>query len=329
MNRWERRDTDPLGPSKVELSNLLLEYERRIERLGSIKERARRLQLLLTATEALEDLPLSDMLSLNVRTFTHLFDGSSDWIVRSFRIAGGRDAVVMYFDGLTDAKRIDAFVVRPLMYEAFPIRSAVDHEQVRHLLQRHAVALSQIRTVGSVREVADCLLHGDAALLLDGDATALVLSARQFDKRQVSEPETEAVIRGPREGFVEDLRTNTALLRRRIRTPELKLENVRVGRLSRSDVVIAYIRGIAPDVIVREVMRRVSRIRIDGIISDSYIEELIEDDPYSPFPQVLSTERPDTVAANLLEGRVAILVDGSPFVLVAPVTLWSMMQASE
>lgn len=315
--------------STDEAARVLARYRQQLERLGSIKDRAQRLQVLLTGTETLEDLPLSDNLTLNVRTLGHLLEECSDWVVRRFRIAGGRDTALTYFDGIASREDLDDFVMKPLLYDAFPIRGPVGTEEVRSLLERHAVALSQVRTGSTVRELVDSLLHGDAALLIDGESTSLLLRARRPAHRSVAEPETEVAIQGPREGFVEDLRTNTTLLRRRLRTPHLKLESLRVGRLTRTDVVIAYIRGLAPDVLVGEVKRRVSRIEIDGILDATYIEELIEDDPYSPFPQTLNTERPDTVAANLLEGRVAIFVDGTPFVLIVPTTLWNLMQASE
>lgn len=315
--------------STEEASRVLARYQQQLEQLGSIKDRAQRLQALLTGTETLEDLPLSDNLTWNVRTLGQLFEECSDWVVRRFRIAGGRDAALAYFDGFANREDLDQFVMKPLLYDAFPIRGPVGTEEVRTLLERHAVAHSQVKGTSTVRELADSVLHGDAALLIDGESTALLLRARRTAHRGVTEPETEAVVQGPREGFVEDLRTNTVLLRRRLRTPHLKLDDLRVGRISRTDVVIAYIRGLAPDVMIGEVKRRVSRIEIDGILDATYIEELIQDDPYSPFPQTLNTERPDTVAAHLLEGRVAILVDGTPFALIVPTTLWSLMQASE
>lgn len=310
-------------------NQVLSEYEDQMQRLGSIKDRSQRLQQLLTATETLEELPVSDTLALNVQTLKYLFDESSDWVLRSFRIAGGREAALTYIDGITHRTDLDNLLLKPLLYDAFPIRGDGGTEQIRTLLENHAVALSQLRATGSIREVVDSIMHGDAALLIDGDASGLIVSLRNFPKRDITEPEVESVIRGPREGFVESVRTNTALLRNRLRTPQLKMDNLRVGRLSRTDIVVTYLRGVTPDVLVEEVKRRISRVEIDAIIDSAYVEELIEDDPYSPFPQVTPTERPDVVAANLLEGRVAILVDGSSFALILPTTFWSLMQASE
>jgi spore germination protein KA len=148
-------------------------------------------------------------------------------------------------------------------------------------------------------------------------------------QRNLEEPSSEPVIRGPRDGFIENISTNIGLIRRRIKTPRLKTESITLGELTQTQVVLTYIEGIVSESIVEEVRKRVSRIQIDGIIDSGYIEEFIEDSPFTPFPQVHSTERPDVVAAELLEGKVAILVDTSPFVLIVPMTFWNGLQASE
>ena len=249
-------------------------------------------------------------------------------MIREVRTGLGPDALLTYVDGLVAKDHLDRQVLSPLMSMALPNSDTTGEDAIQLILE-HVIHDSQVECVSTMREVVDAVLHGDAALFVDGEMQALVISERAYDKRGVDEPETEAVIRGPREGFIENLRTNTALVRRRLRTPQLKVETVRGGRITRTDVAVCYIRGLAPDPIVREVKRRISRTDIDGIIDGAMIEELIEDDPYSPFPQVIPTERPDIVAANLLEGRVAIIVDGSPFALLVPVTVWSLLQASE
>lgn len=284
----------------------------------------------LRAARALEALPLVSDLSLNLRVLERLFHRCSDWVVRAFRIAGGRRAALVYFEGLVDGARLEESVVKPLQHQAFPVRGEPPRgEAVRHFLEQHAVALSTVRAVKAVRAVVKGVVYGDAALLIDGEASALLLRAPAVRQRGIDEPQIESVIRGPREGFVEHLHTNIGLLRRRIRSPRLKLETLRLGRLTGTQVAIAYVHGLTPPPLVEEARRRLRRIDIDGVLDSAYVEELIEDDPYSPFPQMLATERPDVVAAHLLEGRVAILVDGTSFALVAPVTLWALMQASE
>ncbi len=150
-----------------------------------------------------------------------------------------------------------------------------------------------------------------------------------FAKRSLEEPSSESVIRGPRDGFIENISTNISLIRRRLKTSKLKMESFTVGEVSQTQVIMTYMKGIATDSLVDEVRERINKIQIDGILESNYIEEFIEDFPFSPFPQVQSTERPDVVAAELLEGKVALITDTSPFALIVPMTFWAGMQASE
>ena len=145
----------------------------------------------------------------------------------------------------------------------------------------------------------------------------------------MSAPETEAVVRGPRDGFVETIRFNTVLIRRRIRDTKLKVEMTTVGTRSRTDIAIMYMEDIVQESLVEEVRTRLKKYTIDGVFDSGYIEQLIEDSWKSPFPQTQATERPDKVASSLMEGKVAIVVDNSPFVIVVPTTLNSFYQASE
>src|SRR5699024_10429146 len=139
----------------------------------------------------------------------------------------------------------------------------------------------------------------------------------------------EMVVRGPREGFVETIGVNTSLIRRRIRSPKLKMKSMQAGEYTKTRINLAYVEGIVDETVLEEAINRIKRIDVDGVVDSGVLEEFIEDNPNSPFPQVIATERPDNVTASLLEGRVAVLVDGSPFVLVVPVTFYSLMQASE
>src|SRR5690606_36302955 len=128
------------------------------------------------------------------------------------------------------------------------------------------VPAAQVETAHTVREVMDAVLMGDTVLLIDGEEVALVLNLREWSHRSIAEPDAEPAVRGPREGFVENIRTNTSLLRRRIRSPELKMERYPIGRFSRTDVVVAYVRGLASNSLVDEVRSRLTRIVVDGIL---------------------------------------------------------------
>lgn len=166
-------------------------------------------------------------------------------------------------------------------------------------------------------------------LFLEGYQTCIVASTRGWRDRAVSEPQSQTVVRGPRDSFTETLRTNTALIRRRIKSPKLWIESQQIGEFTKTDIALVYIDGIADEQVIQEVKERLSKIDIDGILESGYIEELIQDEDYTPFPTMHNTERPDSVAAGLLEGRIAILVDGTPFVLMVPALFIQFFQAAE
>lgn len=173
------------------------------------------------------------------------------------------------------------------------------------------------------------LLSGQALLFVEGAARIVCVGESGYPKRAIAEPETESVIRGPREGFTEDLETNLSLIRRRLRTPRFSSETTLIGEVSNTRVELLYIRGICKDSVLDEVRRRLSRIKIDGILDTAYLEEFIEDTPWTVFPLIKATERPDVVVSALLEGRFAILADGTPFALIAPTFLVDMLQAPD
>ncbi|UOF88859.1 spore germination protein [Fodinisporobacter ferrooxydans] len=265
-------------------------------------------------------------LNMNLSLLKQHFAKCSDIVYREFVILKKKKALLLYIDGLIDTNQLELSVLKPLMtVEASGDESAFDFKQ---FLEQN-LSVAQTSEVGAFTEVIDDVLAANAVLLVDGETSAIVLSTKKWSQRSVEEPLTEAVIRGPREGFTENIRTNTALLRRRIRTENLKMESMKIGRVTKTDLVIAYIDGIVTDSVVTEVKNRLGRIDIDGVLESGYIEELLEDNPFSPFPQFQNTERPDAVAANLMEGRVAIFIDGTPFVIMTPVSFFGFLQASE
>lgn len=173
------------------------------------------------------------------------------------------------------------------------------------------------------------VLNGDSLIIVEGASRAVLLATPGWEHRAVEEPTTETVIRGPREGFTESFVTNCSLLRRRLRDPRLCIEDMEIGTATGTRVGIVYLRGVCKASLVAEARRRLGRIKTAAVIDSGIIEEFIEDTPYSPFPQTKSTERPDVVAAAVLEGRMGILVDGTPFALVVPTFLIDMMQAPD
>jgi spore germination protein KA len=164
---------------------------------------------------------------------------------------------------------------------------------------------------------------------VDGCTAGIVIKAQDWPKRSVVEPVAENVVRGPRQGFTEEMGANISLLRRKIKSTKLKTKYLEIGKQTSTSVAVVFVEGLAAPNLVAEVFRRLETIQIDGVLESAYIEELIRDSPNSPLPTIGSTERPDTVAARLLEGRVAIVVDGTPFVLTVPSLFIEGFQASE
>lgn len=277
-----------------------------------------------------EQVPIQKDLQDNIRHVIHTLGNSSDLVIREVPIGTGRklQSALLYTDGLTDIVSIQQFIIEAIMLEIPDSSLEPDSDPLR-------ILKDYILTVGSIKEVTEmdslllALLSGDAILLLDGYEQGFIIGMRGWKDRGVTESTTETVIRGPKEGFTESLRSNTALIRRKIKDPNLWLETRQLGNVTKTDVAIMYVKGIVSDEVLKEVRQRLDRIDIDGVLESGYVEQMIEDETYTPFPTVYHTERPDVIAADLLEGRVAILVDGTPIVLVAPSTFISFMQAAE
>lgn len=266
--------------------------------------------------------PLTEKLAANLDVLRELFQDGSDVIFHEFFIKDGTVAALIYIDGLSDIHEIDMHILAPLQQTG-----TGGHTDWTSVLAR--ISVSAHVPVKTMQDACDQITFGDPVLLVDGEKRGMAFSLQQWNSRAIQEPEAEIVVRGPREGFVETLRLNTAMLRRRMQTPALKLKPVSVGRYTKTSCAIAYLEGVTSPKLVEEMEQRLRRIDIDGAVDSNLIEEMIEDNPLSPFPQLQSTERPDVVSANLLEGRVALMINGTPFTLIAPTTLFSMMQSPE
>ncbi|TMV48914.1 spore germination protein [Paenibacillus mesophilus] len=269
------------------------------------------------------DIPLAADLQRNTEILQSLYANCSDVIFRPFRIADTIDAMIIYIEGLTNIEELGSCVLTPLMNGS----GAVLQDARRWV--SGSISVSKVSEANTIGDCIESVSRGEPVLLHEGDNRGLVLGLGKWEKRPVDEPTAEVVVRGPREGFTESIGVNISQLRRIIKSPALKVEAMKIGDYTRTKVAISYVEGIADQTLVDEVKSRLSRIKIDGILESGYIEEMIEDYSFSPFPQILSTERPDVTCANLLEGRVAILVEGTPFTLVAPTTFFSLMQSAE
>ncbi|WP_392486195.1 spore germination protein [Haloimpatiens sp. FM7315] len=247
---------------------------------------------------------------------------NSDIVYREFFINGTVKAALIYIDGMADKILLDDYVLESLMDK--------DEEDINvNNIKDRLLTISDLREVDKLSKGIDGFLSGDTLLLIDGLKKAYIIANRSWPARGISEPLGETVVRGSREGFAETIRFNTALVRRRIRDTKFRIKSKTIGVRSKTDVVIMYIDDIVRDGLVEEVEKRLDKIKIDAILDSGYVEQLIQDDKWSIFPHIQSTERPDVVAAALYEGRVAILVDNSPFALIAPSTLINLFQSPD
>ncbi len=270
-------------------------------------------------------------LNKNVTILREILGGNNDIKYRKFLLGFAEkiEVAAFYADGMVNKSTLNNDILKPLMLESKIAGIKLSGNNLLEIIKERVLTSADIKETNLISDLVDDILYGSVVLIIDSQITALSIDVKEWDTRSITEPESEVLVRGPREGFNENLRTNTTLLRRKLRNPDLVMENITIGRMTHTNITITYIKGLADPQIINELKVRLSRIDIDGVLDSNYIEEYIEDNPYSPFPQVLHTERPDRVAASLLEGRVAILTDGTPFALVVPITLPALMQSPE
>ena len=266
---------------------------------------------------------LSGNFDADLAAFRELFRLDGTFRVREFRMRTGVRCALLYLDGMVSNEAIYEAVVRPAMNaEAAAGDPAV-------FLRERVLYAADVKSGDRVRDLLRAILYGDSVLLSEGAETALVINTKGFRTRGISEPKNESVQRGPREGFDEVAMLNLSQLRRRLQTPDLAVEILRVGRRTDTMVFVCYLKTLARPRLVGEVKRRLSEISIDGILDANYIAELTRDHPFSLFETVGSSERPDVIASRLLEGRVALIVDGTPMVLTVPYLFCENFQSDE
>ncbi len=250
------------------------------------------------------------------------FGGTKDIIFLDFELSD-RSACLVFVDGLSDKNLFDRNIIEPL--KAATLNSEITAEDINKIIY----ITDPIGVAKDLDELSVKICDGDIGLILDGAIQYMTFSMRSYVMRSIQEPPMSINIKGPREGFIEDMKINMTMIRRRLRTTELRFDMMKVGKYTKTNIAVVYINGIADDEIVEDIESRIKKINTDGIIDSSYISRYIEDNQNSLFAQVGTAEKPDIVAAKLLEGRVAIVVDGSPIVLTLPFILFEHFQASE
>lgn len=273
---------------------------------------------------------IESSLSANMEIVKQRTGNSPDIIIRTLKISKNPEmkTTIVYVQGLIDNPSVTDFLIESMMKNPHLSEKILPQEALE-VISEDVVSLGGVANVNDWEKLFLALLSGDSIIFVDGIGTALVASTKGGERRSIQEPSTHLTVRGSREGFTESIETNISMLRRIINTPDLWIESMKIGTVTKTDVSIMYINGIVKKGIVTEVKKRLKRINIDSILESGYIEQLIEDQVMTPFPTMNHTERPDMVAGNLLEGRVAIFVNGTPFVLVAPALFVQFFQSVE
>lgn len=231
---------------------------------------------------------------------------------------GENSAVIIFVKDITDKDKIGDFIFRPIA----KLTQTPNKEQLLNTFLS-----PEKKTVNNLEDIIEQVVSGCTALICDGMDVGFIFNLIKFERRSIVEPPTSTVIKGPREGFVESLDVNISLIRRKLKTSSLKVEDIKIGRYSKTPVSICYIDGIVDKKIIDKVKNKLNDISIDAVLDSSYVAKFLGEHKTSLFRQVGSTEKPDILAAKMLEGRVAIFVDGSPIALTVPYLLIEDLQS--
>ncbi len=258
-------------------------------------------------------------------SLTEAFNASADLEIRHIRVCGSIELLLTYIDGLCSSVTAAEDVIRPLM----SLEDCIDEGSAMERLEKSVVYAPSVKSCEKLSELVGDMLNGRIAIIFPKLGKALTFEVKSTEKRAVSEPKEEKVMKGGRDAFVETLRTNTALVRKRIKSEKLTVRPLKVGKQTNTDVAVIYIDGFTDINFVKEAEKRIGSIKNSDLISSATIVENISDHPNSPFPQVITTERPDKFALNLVEGRVGILVDGLPLGYLVPGTFTQFLKVPE
>ncbi|WP_332697047.1 spore germination protein [Halalkalibacter lacteus] len=275
--------------------------------------------------------PVHISLETNLDYLKNVLGESDDFVIREFETFINKPIKVFicFINGLVDTNQINQNIAKPLMEPNSNHYEATSIESILNIVKGQILTVNSLKEMESMDEVLEAILSGQTALFVDGYHTVLSVDTQGFASRAVDEPQTETVVRGPREGFTENLEVNTSLIRRKIINPNLTFEKIKLGKQTNTTIRIGYIKGIANPKVINEVKKRLRQIDTDAILESGYIEQLIEDHPFSILPLVGNSEKPDIVAAKLLEGKVSILCNGTPFVLTIPQLFIENLHSSE
>ena len=235
---------------------------------------------------------------------------------------------IIFIDGLVNTKIIDDNILKPLTQETV-LREVKNSKDIIDLIEHGTVYHASRKVEKTLQGTLDSILEGSVALVFDNEKKAITFEIKGYEMRAITEPTTENALKGAKDSFIEVLRVNTSLVRRKLRTPFLRIKETIVGNQTKTPVAVVYIENLTNMDIVNEVLKRLNKIDIDGVLTAGNIEEYIIDNKHTLFPQVMTTERTDKFCHNILDGRVGIIIDGLPVSYVVPVSISMFYQAPE
>lgn len=277
--------------------------------------------------------PLQPDLMAQLDEVRQALGDSSDLVIRQLKAGqdGKTDVAFIYLDGMVNPT-IVYYLIQSFLVRSDRVDLNMTTNQTSDAgawIQQLGIAAGDVQPLKRRDDLLHAVLCGKTVLVIDGHDEAHAVCTNGWEHRTVSEPTSQTVIKGPQEAFTETIRVNTALVRKRIKHPDLRIESKELGLLTKTSVSVIYIQGIVDEGVLAELHSRLESIKIDGVLESNYVEEFIQDSTFGFFPTVNNTERPDVVAAALLEGRVAIIIDGSPHVLIVPSLFTEFMQSAE
>lgn len=302
--------------------------------------------------EKLENQNIYNSLSVNLEFMKSKYNVliNKDIVIREFTLTAHNktySAFIMYIDGMINTSDINDFILKPLMLKN-KANTYTDETETQKIAVTKNISVKRtkkfnleeyiysslmpqnsVKKVSAFKDISDSINLGNTALFIDTLDIAFDIELKGFEKRSISPPQNEIVVRGSQEAFIENLRTNTSLIRRIVNNNNLIIEQISIGKITKTSVGICYMKNITNDDIINEVKYRLNNLDLDSVISSGQLQQLIEDSPNVLFPQILSTERPDKAANYILEGRVVILVNGSPYALIVPAILIDFLSSPE
>lgn len=284
-------------------------------------------KIIIQPDQEKNQLKVSKNLQTNIDNLYNTLDKPDDLKIRTLTF-GDIDikSAFAFIEGIVDPQTVHESILGNLeQQEQLPEESDSLFE---HIYEK-SISVNDVQKVNSFEDLTNSLLAGSTILMIDGVACAMVIDTIGGEERAIEEPVSETLIRGPRSGFVENIQTNLALIRRRAKDADLRFKTYTVGTRSKTTIVLAYVDGIINPDYLEEAKKRIESIDIDIIPESGYVEEWIEDSFLSPFPQISNTERPDTLVGAMMQGKFAIIVDGTPFALFAPITFPNLLQSPE